>query len=63
VQLVGVGEFGAEGAGEQGATVVSTCTNPDRPARWVLVVRGCAADLVLGMKQCLGQQGTDMAPA
>ena len=42
---------------------LSTCTNPDRPARWVLVVRGFAADLVLGMKQCLGQQGTDVAPA
>jgi len=42
---------------------LSTCTNADRPAGWVLVVRGCAADLVLGMKQCLGQQGTDMAPA
>jgi len=42
---------------------LSTCTNADRPARRVLVVRGYAADLVLGMKQCLGQQGTDMAPA
>jgi len=42
---------------------LSTCTNADRPAGWVLVVHGYAADLVLGMKQCLGQQGTDMAPA